>query len=427
MRPVFADLVQEMQRSIGYYTSLHREARFKKLVGLGNGFRLPGLQKFLEQNLGVPVSRIDSYNNLTLSSDANAPLFNENILSFAVAYGTAMQAMAPAAVDTNLLPEEILRERLWSKKRLWFAAAAGLILLAVAGPLYRAYADLGSLSKDDTVGQVQSIIRTMDKDRKEHQGLRNKGTLEVKQIDTYVELFAYRDFWPSMQTVISESVKAVATDQNAYAGLGRDLEKKQRLDAIIAPGSPHSPQEKAAAKAALPKVESRINRFVKKPRNRRKVIIFETLEVKKYFEDIEKQDAAKILSGSSGRGDEAPGADAKRGFAILLEARTPLSKDETNQMLTQLLQQVQTQADKFPSIRIVGKANDFAPPPTAAAAGVAPGGGGMTPVVDATATGLTDPLLTNEVIANDTRFRICWLVAIEGDGLPDTTPPKDKP
>ncbi len=508
MRPVFADLVQEVQRSIGYYTSLHREARFKKLVGLGNGFRLPGLQKFLEQNLGVPVARIDSYNNLTLSSDANAPLFNENILSFAVAYGTAMQAMALAAVDTNLLPQEIVRERLWSKKRVWFAAAAGLILLALAGPLYRAYADLGALSKDDAVGQVRDIIRTMEKDRKEYMGLRDKGTLEVKQIDTYVQLYAYRDFWPSVQMVIFESIKAVATDQTAYAGLGRDLEKKQQLEATSATGSA---KDKAAAAAALPALQAKIDRFVKKPRNRRKVVLIEKLEVFNYFKDIEKQDAAEILSGRSKPGDEAPGKDAKRGFAILLEARTPLSRDETNSMLTQLRQRVELltekkeepailavketlqsrrdvrhwkigalnggtavladgdaaywvnrdgkvlagngtaatwskglefagagidintitaaatvtakELSKFPSISIVGKANDFAPPPTPATA--VPGATGAAAPTDA--TGLNDPLLPNETIVNDTRFRVCWLVAIESDGLPDTKPRKDNP
>ena len=420
MRPVFADLVQEIQRSIGYYTSLHREARFKKLVGLGNGFRLPGLQKFLEQNLGIPVARIDSYNNLTLSSDANAPLFNENILSFAVAYGTALQAMTPAAVDTNLLPEEIVRERLWSKKRLWFAATAGVILLAIAGPLYRAYADLGALSGNETVGQVQDIINTMEKDRKEHQGVRGKGEQEVKQIDAYVDLFAYRNFWPSVQMVISESIKAVATDQDAYAGLGREFEKKQQLEAVIAVGSP---KDEITAGNALLKIQAKIDRFVKKPRNRRKIIIVEKLEVVKYYDNIGKQDASTILSPGGSRGSEdAPGRETKRGFAILLEARTPLSRDETNSMLTKLRQQVLLQADKFPSIRIVGQANDFAPPPTPTAAS---GTGGAAVATDP--TGLTDPLLPKETIVNDTRLRVGWLVAIESDGLPDTKPPKDTP
>ncbi len=115
MRPVFSDLAQEIQRSVGYYTAMRREARFKKVVGLGNGFRLPGLQKFLEQQLNVPVVRVDSYNRLTGSGAVNAPMLNENVLSFAVAYGLALQGLELSAVTTNLLPDEIVRRRLWGR------------------------------------------------------------------------------------------------------------------------------------------------------------------------------------------------------------------------------------------------------------------------------------------------------------------------
>src|SRR3954464_3430039 len=51
MRPVFADLVAETQRSIGFYASVHRDARIGKIVALGSTFQLPGLQKYLQQNL----------------------------------------------------------------------------------------------------------------------------------------------------------------------------------------------------------------------------------------------------------------------------------------------------------------------------------------------------------------------------------------
>ena len=43
MRPVFGDLLTEVQRSIGYYTSLHRDSRVERVVALGNAFRLAGL------------------------------------------------------------------------------------------------------------------------------------------------------------------------------------------------------------------------------------------------------------------------------------------------------------------------------------------------------------------------------------------------
>src|ERR671935_137646 len=47
LRPVLNDFVGEVQRSLGYFTNTHRDAQIEYMVGLGNAFRLPGLQKFL--------------------------------------------------------------------------------------------------------------------------------------------------------------------------------------------------------------------------------------------------------------------------------------------------------------------------------------------------------------------------------------------
>src|SRR5215216_2591014 len=54
MRPVFSDLLSEIQRSIGYFTSLDRRAKIGRAVALGNAMKLPGLQKYLSQHLGYP-------------------------------------------------------------------------------------------------------------------------------------------------------------------------------------------------------------------------------------------------------------------------------------------------------------------------------------------------------------------------------------
>src|SRR5207253_3095274 len=46
LKPVLNDFVSEVQRSLGYFTNTHREAQIQYLIGLGNAFRLPGLQRF---------------------------------------------------------------------------------------------------------------------------------------------------------------------------------------------------------------------------------------------------------------------------------------------------------------------------------------------------------------------------------------------
>jgi hypothetical protein len=135
MRPVFADLVAEIQRSIGFYSSVHRDSRIGKVLSLGGTFRLPGLQKYLQQNLQLEMVRID---HLTAGSPGDArmaAMFSENILSAVSAYGLALQAMGDAKITSSLLPERIRRERMWRDKTWWFGAAAALFILGTAVPV----------------------------------------------------------------------------------------------------------------------------------------------------------------------------------------------------------------------------------------------------------------------------------------------------
>src|SRR5690606_21761599 len=107
LRPVFNDYVSEIQRSIGYFSSVNRAAKIVKVVGVGNGFKLAGLQKFLQQNLQYEVDRPDTYRELTGDSVLNSPLFSENVLSFAVPCGLALQGLELTRIRTSLLPPEI--------------------------------------------------------------------------------------------------------------------------------------------------------------------------------------------------------------------------------------------------------------------------------------------------------------------------------
>ncbi len=111
LRPVFNDYVAEIQRSIGFFSSVNRTAKIAKVIGLGNGFKLAGLQKFLQQNLQYEVERPDTFKALAGDAVLNSPLFADNILSFAVPYGLALQTLGLTTIQTTLLPQEIATER----------------------------------------------------------------------------------------------------------------------------------------------------------------------------------------------------------------------------------------------------------------------------------------------------------------------------
>lgn len=131
LRPVLTDFVNEVQRSLGYFTNTHRDAHVAYMVGLGSAFRLPGLQKFLGEKLQLDVRKPNSLDELSGESVVTAPVFTDNLLSFPVSYGLALQGLKCSRLITNLLPQEIRFDRMIRAKKPWSVAAAAAILLGV--------------------------------------------------------------------------------------------------------------------------------------------------------------------------------------------------------------------------------------------------------------------------------------------------------
>src|SRR4029077_16556486 len=132
LRPIFNDYVTEIQRSIGFFSSVNRDAKIGRIVGVGNGFKLAGLQKFLQQNLQMDGERVDSFQSLAGDTVLNAPLFQENLLSFAIPYGLALQGLKITRVHTSLLPPEITTARLIRRKKPWAVATAAVLLAGLS-------------------------------------------------------------------------------------------------------------------------------------------------------------------------------------------------------------------------------------------------------------------------------------------------------
>lgn len=157
MRPVFAELVQELQRSIGFYSSTHRDADIRRVVGVGNSFKLPGLQKYLQQNLGLDVVRPEKMTMLAETPGAAAPQFTSEVLSFFVPYGLALQGLELSRVSSSLLPLELAKQVVWRKKQPTFAAAAACILVAGGLIWFRQSTDARAL-EENSVGASNASV-----------------------------------------------------------------------------------------------------------------------------------------------------------------------------------------------------------------------------------------------------------------------------
>jgi type IV pilus assembly protein PilM len=149
MRPVFSDLVAEIQRSIGFFTSNNRNAKLGEMIALGNPMKLPGLQRFLSQNLDQEVKLGDQFNGLIGGSATAGPQFKENQLTFGVAYGLCVQALGESQINTNLLPEEIITTRLVRAKKPWVVAAVAVLLIGMTINYGRHYSVWTSANKEE--------------------------------------------------------------------------------------------------------------------------------------------------------------------------------------------------------------------------------------------------------------------------------------
>jgi type IV pilus assembly protein PilM len=410
MRPVFADLVQEIQRSIGHYTSLHRESRFKRLVGLGNGFRLPGLQKFLEQNLNIPVVRIDSFNKIQPSATVNAPAFTENVLSFAVAYGLALQGHGQTTISTNLLPGEVARQRSWVRKQPWFIGAAAAVVISLGLGVYRGSADLNVLGSKDSMSAAQFAqlheaekkVRDLEKLRTDLQSISRGTDKELDAIKANYKLLGYRQVWPSILTMVSQTVASVFPDQmklQAFADVNDEAGFQKAIQALSAT-----------------------------PRNQRELVFVDSIRGV-YTSNI-----------------DGPTATVKRpGFVVTLTGRTPLAEDKTADKLREINPKGREIAKKVKSaasqpaamgkdfmevLEIEAKLTANAATPTGGAVAPAPAAapvaiGVPAAPVGAAGTEKRDPLFPNEELGKDVGFSIVWKIAITGDGIavPEETKP----
>ena len=216
MRPVFADLVQEIQKSLGFYQTSNRDAELHQLIGVGSTFRLPGLQKFLKQQLEIDIIRPDGFKKIKVDGKQAAD-FSENALNMSTAYGLALQGLGMEQVSANILPEHVVKARLWKAKQPWIAAASALVLCSVAGAWLKTSSDKSAYAaqKAQTDQEVSPVI-DQAKRLKNELATTVQATDPRMRIENLQRVLDYRDVWPKLM----EDVALAAASLGAQRELG---------------------------------------------------------------------------------------------------------------------------------------------------------------------------------------------------------------
>ncbi len=201
MRPVFSDLLQELQRSMSYAASM---GELTELVGIGSTFKIPGLRKFIGQQLQVNVTRLDEFKRIDVGG-REAASFAENCVNMATAYGLALQGVGLGQININLVPAAVLREQMWHNKTKWFVAAACIIVvgsaLSILGPFLQS-----QKLQEKVPDEVQLVIRNGKKLVGDFVKAEKNGRIGDEAVKL-LTLFNYRNVWPY---VVQDSADALA-------------------------------------------------------------------------------------------------------------------------------------------------------------------------------------------------------------------------
>ena len=227
MRPVFTDLLQELQRSLDYFRSSHPNRELSDMIGAGSTFKIPGLRKFIGQQLQVEVRRLDEFHRISVPG-REAATFAEHNVSMATAYGLAMQGIGLAPIDINLVPTTVLREQLWHQKTRWFIGAAALALIAGGVTFVRPILDQQALDANPEPAVVRQVTDVSKK---------NKTNLDraIKDMSLSTDanhiaaLLDYKSVWPH---VVSDAAMAVLSAEPRSGELSTDEEVVLGIDPL---------------------------------------------------------------------------------------------------------------------------------------------------------------------------------------------------
>lgn len=173
------DFVREIQRSMGYYVSLTKDAMPENIFLMGEMFEDDEKVKFVNENLEGNVTSLNLLSNIKITKDVDSSILNEkNINGFGAVFGLALQGLALGKIKISFLPFDYIRERQIPKRRKLASAITILIFLCLltqgikdykAWKTHTKYEDTINLTLNE-VGRVERVYKKVAKTVKEEEG-----------------------------------------------------------------------------------------------------------------------------------------------------------------------------------------------------------------------------------------------------------------
>jgi type IV pilus assembly protein PilM len=154
VQPILRDLVNEINRSMGYYKSISKTSKFDQIILLGNSTKTLNFQKFVSQSLQLPAIRLQKLSTIAVGGNVDPGELNENLATIGTAIGLALQGIEPTTNRVNLLPEQYRQKKQLKRKQPFVIATAAALYLLVG---------LGWYKQDTEVDKLKSSLHEAEK------------------------------------------------------------------------------------------------------------------------------------------------------------------------------------------------------------------------------------------------------------------------
>jgi len=207
IEPVIRNLAGDVQRSLGYYKSLSHNVRVERVIGLGGAFRMPQIKEYIGKMLGQDVEIPKSVSKFTAAPGLDASWMNEEVGTMAVAFGLAIQGLGLGRANINLLPEEVVHEKMVQRKKPW-AAVAVLALLAAVIVSY-VVQDRVVEGYKKNIDEAGTLTKRVDELRKQYKA-KNAGVEPVeKQLTLYSRIGRERPWFMDCLNKLDTALNAI--------------------------------------------------------------------------------------------------------------------------------------------------------------------------------------------------------------------------
>jgi len=205
LRAPARNLVDEVQRSLGFYKSSHKEAKIGQILLMGSSFALAPLARFIGVSLGLDAEVFRRPKKFSIEGAAGLDNFRKYAMSFPVALGLAVEELGLGLIETNMLPKEIVRKTALSRKQPFAVAAAALLLVSVLTAYGFARSRLSTLATSgEAAPKMVDELRDLGWSIQFHQQEAEKVSKQIE--DLYKAGRGRRDAWLEILDAINESI-----------------------------------------------------------------------------------------------------------------------------------------------------------------------------------------------------------------------------